>query len=184
MAAHPKFEEIAEFIFAKKIDADYFRTAARINAHISACSECKTIYDTLLATKEAAERHATSQLVRSGQSFLLKIQSLTKIAVEGLTMYHPMQAAIVKSMGSSSQHEVMESVLIDDAGNRIRIDEDGSLSLYFDRSSVPTGRTVVLIPEDQRQPEMVGVVEAYDRTTTRVRFEGIVPGNFRVKREA
>ena len=95
-----------------------------------------------------------------------------------------MQAAIVKSMGSSSQHEVMESVLIDDAGNRIRIDEDGSLSLYFDRSSVPAGRTVVLIPEDQGQPEMVGVVEVYDRTTTRVRFEGIVPGNFRVKREA
>lgn len=203
MTAHPRFEEIAEFVSAKKIDAEYFRTAARINAHICACPECKTIYDTLLTAQERAERFAwmrtmeadsvvsapakekrvklaMEQLVQSGRDFLLKVRSLTEIAVEGLQMQHPMQLATVKSTGTQNmQNREMPSVLTDEAGNRIRIDVDGSLSLYFDRTLMPVGQVVILIREESEE-RLISRVTEYDQNTTRVCFDGIEPGEFRV----
>ena len=232
MTAHPEFEAIAEFIFAKKIDTDYFRKAAQMNAHFCACPECKKIYEVMLTAKDRAEalarcvsqeeprqeaiargvaqeevrqeaakgevqavlsnlnteretirngrKTALQDMIRSGQSFLLKVRSLREIVAEELTMYHPMRLSTVKSTGDYRLQRELQSILVDEGGNRIRIDEDGSLSLYFDRGVMPAGQMVALIPVDQEQQEMVGIVEEYDRTTTRVCFEGILPGEFRV----
>ena len=195
---HPEFEAIAEIIFAKKIDTDYFRKAAQLNAHLTACPECKKIYDVLLTAADRAEAYvlytvqteraaaqeekkiALQDLIQSGQSFLLKVKSLREIIAEELTMYHPVQLATVKSAGEHRENVKMTSVLVDEGGNRIRVDEDGSLSLYFDRAAMPVGQMVVLIPEDQTKQEMIGIAEEYDRTTTRVYFDGIEPGAFRV----
>lgn len=55
MTAHPNFEDMAEFVFARNIDSTYFQRAARLNAHISQCAQCRDIYEQLLTARENAD---------------------------------------------------------------------------------------------------------------------------------
>lgn len=200
MTAHPEFEQIAEIIFAEKIDKEYFRKAAQINAHICACSECKKIYEVMLTAHDQAEAYVRcqamqaeadavaeqitdaaeaelitgapeqaigaveatqavgaqtkpeqrpsriDQLIHSGYALVLKVQSMTQIVADGLQMQHPLRPVMVKAMGADSRGgEPLQSVLTDGAGNRIRIDEDGSLTLYFERNLLKPGEKATLI---------------------------------------
>ena len=195
MTVHPSFEELAEFVFARRIDGAYFRQAARLNAHISACPACKEVYEIMLSTCNSAEALAAvkdrrasvinpisiGELLRSGQAFVLKIRSLAQISAEGLAMSHPLRPAMVKATGhSGNEDQLLLSVLADGEGNRIRVDEDGSLTLYFDRKLLAPGACVRLIPEDSAQPEQIGTVQDYDGSTSCACFDGIVPGDVRI----
>lgn len=55
MTNHPRFEEIANLVFTKAVDANYFQLAARVNAHLCACESCKHVYHILLTAREHAE---------------------------------------------------------------------------------------------------------------------------------
>lgn len=66
MTVCPNFEDLAEFVFARKIDGAYFQRAALINAHICKCPHCAEQYDKLLSVKESAD--AMARLKRRGTS--------------------------------------------------------------------------------------------------------------------
>lgn len=55
MTSHPCFEEITELVYPKSVDEHYFRLAARVNAHLCACADCKAVYDTLFSARQRSE---------------------------------------------------------------------------------------------------------------------------------
>ena len=198
MTVHPSFEELAPFVFGRQIDGAYFRQAARLNAHISACPDCKEVYSIMLSACDSAEalaavkrrrvtvEHPMSilELLRSGQAFALRIHSLLQISADGLAMSHPLRPAMVKaSEPTGNENQLLLSVLSDGEGNRIRVDEDGSLTLYFMHKLLPVNTQVRLMPENSLKPERVGTVTEYDALTSSVCFDGIEPGDFRIQIE-
>lgn len=67
MTIHLSFEEMTEFVFAENIDRAYFRQAARINAHISQCEQCREIYEAVLCAKEKCDAVARLSKRKTGE---------------------------------------------------------------------------------------------------------------------
>lgn len=55
MTSHPCFEEIIQLVFPQATDPQYFSLAARVNAHLCTCEDCKKIYDVLITARLQAE---------------------------------------------------------------------------------------------------------------------------------
>ena len=56
MTEHINFEEIETLVYPQKVDPQYFSLAAKVNAHIAVCSQCRQVYEALLSVRQTAER--------------------------------------------------------------------------------------------------------------------------------
>jgi hypothetical protein len=55
MTSHPSFEEITAVVFPTAVNSQYFQLAARVNAHLCSCADCKQVYNTLFLARQQAE---------------------------------------------------------------------------------------------------------------------------------
>lgn len=113
------------------------------------------------------------------------IRSMKEIvSVQQPRLAHPVLASVMKSSTSGSQADEVKTEiktsLYDRNRNRVSIGLDGTLSLYFDASSHPAGKRVIILPDDAtKSPQMVELTR-YDDSVAYVRVEGIAPGEYTV----
>lgn len=80
---HPTFEELSAYIFPAAFSGEYLRTAARMNKHILECSECREIYQALLALRDRVEARSAAEF--EARSLAARVFSLLRAQEKGLS---------------------------------------------------------------------------------------------------
>lgn len=67
MRDHISFEEFETFIYAEKLTPEIMMLGSRINAHVLSCSECASIYTSMIDLRDASQTAIHDQRVEASQ---------------------------------------------------------------------------------------------------------------------
>ena len=67
MRNHISFEEFETFIYAEKLTPEIMMLGSRINAHVLSCSECASMYTSMIDLRDASQTAIRDQRVEPSQ---------------------------------------------------------------------------------------------------------------------
>lgn len=67
MRDHISFEEFETFIYAEKLTPEIMMLGRRINAHVLSCSECASMYTSMIDLRDASQTAMRDQSVEASQ---------------------------------------------------------------------------------------------------------------------
>lgn len=106
MRDHISFEEFETFIYAEKLTPEIMMLGSRINAHVLSCSECASMYTSMIDLRDASQTAIRDQRVEASQISAQSQRDLIEQQMSG--EYEPTDHELSKSSEqiNSNQREI------------------------------------------------------------------------------
>lgn len=101
MRNHISFEEFETFIYAEKLTPEIMMLGSRINAHVLSCSECASMYTSMIDLRDASQTAMREQSVEASKISAQSQRDLIEQQMSEETLQRP-------DSSSYSRENVME----------------------------------------------------------------------------
>ena len=101
MRDHISFEELETFIYAEKLTPEIMMLGSRINAHVLSCSECASMYTSMIDLRDASQTAMREQSVEDSKISAQSQRDLIEQQMSEETLQRP-------DSSSYSRENVME----------------------------------------------------------------------------
>lgn len=148
---HLIFDDMVDFVYSTELTDEAIKLAQRVNSHIFTCKECREVYESLLAIKEATDERILENIqVAEAQdkvglldkfvaAITISIKEKSQILIDAVNNYKPDHAfdfgypVALATRGEGNLNNQVKNVIIDDDNEFNQISyENGCLIIQLD----------------------------------------------------